>query len=115
MEGRCVTNVDCSIANDPDLKPIIEKFSKDESAFFAAFTSGFEKMVRLPATERSGVMAEFHSKLAIPVHENLLAEGSGFQVFMKGPKSASKSKFESSLKLPLLLLFLVQTYVTLFL
>ncbi|KAJ3208110.1 L-ascorbate peroxidase 1, cytosolic [Dinochytrium kinnereticum] len=75
LAGRCVTNIDCSIAADPALRPFLEKFAKDERAFFSSFESAYTRLTRLPQRRLFGLGGDGHEHLEIPVHANLKEEG----------------------------------------
>ncbi|KAI8925834.1 heme peroxidase [Entophlyctis helioformis] len=71
LAGNCRLNVDCGIANDPELRPLVEKYAADQAAFFAQFAASYGKMTGFT---RSQIMKE-HVKLIIPLHKNLVQEG----------------------------------------
>nr|KAJ3418120.1 L-ascorbate peroxidase 3 [Polyrhizophydium stewartii] len=70
LAGHCRTNVDCGIANDPELRPLVEKYAADQSAFFVQFEASFSKMTGLTASSLTDAFT-----LDIPVHKNLTQEG----------------------------------------
>ena len=45
LKGNCAVKIDCDIANDPELRPIVERFANDQNAFFEQYRKSFEKMV----------------------------------------------------------------------
>ena len=45
LAGKCPVPVDCQIANDPALRPIVQLYAKDQDAFFKQYVISFQKMV----------------------------------------------------------------------
>lgn len=72
LSGNCVLPIDRGIANDPDLRPIVERFANDQDAFFAQYTISFNKLINNQTTASLGNPVAAVVKL----HENLLSEGS---------------------------------------
>ncbi|KAJ3296284.1 hypothetical protein HDU79_007180 [Rhizoclosmatium sp. JEL0117] len=71
LNGNCRLNIDCNMANDPELRPIYELYANDEAAFFRQYQESFQKMTTV-GQNRAALVA-FH--LDISVHANLFAEG----------------------------------------
>ncbi|KAJ3041038.1 hypothetical protein HDV00_009938 [Rhizophlyctis rosea] len=72
LAGRCALPIDCLFAKDPILKPHIQLWASDQDAFFAQYATSFEKMMNLT---RSPLYPAVNLTAQIPVHQNLLAEG----------------------------------------
>ncbi|KAI8923967.1 heme peroxidase [Entophlyctis helioformis] len=70
LAGICALPLDCEIAKDPKLRPLVERYANDQNAFFAQYAISFEKLL---AQTRSPLMPAV--PLMISVHANLLAEG----------------------------------------
>ncbi|RKO88387.1 heme peroxidase [Blyttiomyces helicus] len=47
LKGNCPLPLDCQMANDPELRPHVEKFANDQSAFFDQYSISFEKFLGL--------------------------------------------------------------------
>ncbi|KAJ3382941.1 L-ascorbate peroxidase 3 [Entophlyctis sp. JEL0112] len=69
LAGNCVLNVDCAIAADPTMRPIVQKFAENQTAFFEQYSLSFPKLVTVG---QSG-LSQFH--VDISVHANLTEEG----------------------------------------
>ncbi|KAJ3110498.1 hypothetical protein HDU96_006523 [Phlyctochytrium bullatum] len=92
LDNRCVTNIDCAIAADPDMIPHIRRFAGDQAAFFKAFESAYVRMTRLPwKTALTGVReADGHVHLEVPKHRALEEEGrSGTTVPVRVPATTA--------------------------
>ncbi|KAJ3404211.1 hypothetical protein CcCBS67573_g05935 [Chytriomyces confervae] len=70
--GRCVLNIDCGIMRDGAMKTWIELYASDEAAFFKDYALAFNKMANLGQDETSLEAVV----LDVPVHKNLVVEGS---------------------------------------
>lgn len=70
LRNECVLEVDCLIARDPKLRPIVELFAKDQRFFFEKFSEAFTKL----ATVGHHNLAE-GILIDVPIHKNLYAEG----------------------------------------
>jgi L-ascorbate peroxidase len=70
LDGDCVLDIDCDIADDPDLRPLVQKYARDEKAFFEDFSKAFAKLTR----QGTGEFTK-EKKLKIPQHSNLKKEG----------------------------------------
>lgn len=68
--GKCAIPIDCQIALDPDMRPIVQEFAKDQAAFFTQYAISFPKMSALTNSTLQNPV-----ELNIPVHANLVAEG----------------------------------------
>jgi L-ascorbate peroxidase len=44
LKGRCPVPMDCEIANDPELRPIVMKYASDQKAFFDQYAVSFKKL-----------------------------------------------------------------------
>jgi hypothetical protein len=69
LENNCRLRVDCSIAADPELRPIVEEFANDEQSFFTQYKISYQKMTAVGANLLNYV------HLDIPLHKNLREEG----------------------------------------
>lgn len=72
LNGKCPLPFDCQIAKDPNMRPIVQKFATDQAAFFDQFQKSFEKIL---AFSHFGNDVKY-MKVNIPLHGNLLVEGS---------------------------------------
>ncbi|KAI9346130.1 heme peroxidase [Obelidium mucronatum] len=41
LKGNCLLNIDCGIAQDPELRPLVELYAADEQAFFKQYENLF--------------------------------------------------------------------------
>ncbi|KAI8845459.1 heme peroxidase [Chytridium lagenaria] len=82
LSGRCVTNIDCSMAADASLRPHIERFAASQSAFFNAFDAAYIRMTRLPQKELKGLGGDGHEHLVYRVHKDLVKEVLGVGLFL---------------------------------
>ena len=71
LDGKCRLRVDCGIAKDPELLPYVKLYANDQDAFFKQYAISFQKMVSIGHDQ---VLQSVH--IDVPVHENLMAEGS---------------------------------------
>ncbi|KAJ3280040.1 hypothetical protein HDU79_012059 [Rhizoclosmatium sp. JEL0117] len=71
LKGNCRLKVDCNIAKDPELRPIVELFALDQAAFFKQYALSYPKLTSIG--QNSNGWASFH--LDLTVHENLMKEG----------------------------------------
>ncbi|KAJ3014751.1 UNVERIFIED_CONTAM: L-ascorbate peroxidase 3 [Siphonaria sp. JEL0065] len=72
LKGNCVLNVDCNIAKDPELKPIVQLYANDQKAFFTQYAESYVKMTTVGQSGYPN-WASFH--LNVTVHEYLVEEG----------------------------------------
>ncbi|KAJ3279934.1 hypothetical protein HDU79_000183, partial [Rhizoclosmatium sp. JEL0117] len=71
LKGNCRLKVDCNIAKDPELRPIVELFAQDQAAFFKQYALSYPKLTSVG--QNNNGWASFH--LDLTVHENLVKEG----------------------------------------
>jgi hypothetical protein len=71
LRGECVIDIDCQIAQDPQLRPLVELYARDQNAFFRDFTKAYSKMMRQTPI-KLGLHAEL---LNVPDHPNVQEEG----------------------------------------
>ncbi|KAH6574044.1 hypothetical protein BASA61_003663 [Batrachochytrium salamandrivorans] len=69
LQGICAVPVDCDIANDPELRPIVQLYATDQQAFFKQYATSFAKLIS------QGTRLGPSISLVIDVHNNLMAEG----------------------------------------
>jgi catalase (peroxidase I) len=67
----CPLNIDCEIAVDPELRPKVIEWARDQNAFFQDFQKAYQKLQSRTVSE----LDDPGFTLNIPVHANLLAEG----------------------------------------
>ncbi|KAJ3050743.1 hypothetical protein HK097_008265, partial [Rhizophlyctis rosea] len=72
LRNRCALPIDCLFATDPILRPHIELWASDQTAFFDQYSKSFEKMLNLT---RSRLYPAVDLTNMIPFHRNLEAEG----------------------------------------
>ncbi|KAI9346133.1 heme peroxidase [Obelidium mucronatum] len=89
VKGKCVLNVDCGIAKDPELKPIVQLYADNQTAFFEQYKVSYVKMTTVGQTGYAN-WASFH--LNISVHENLVAEGGVNPVLVTAPPTTTSTK-----------------------
>ena len=53
LRGNCAVQIDCDIANDPELRPIVQRYANDQNAFFEQYTKSFEKLLGQSSSELS--------------------------------------------------------------
>ncbi|KAJ3014755.1 UNVERIFIED_CONTAM: L-ascorbate peroxidase 1, cytosolic [Siphonaria sp. JEL0065] len=70
LKGNCRLNIDCGIALDPELRPLVQLYANDEAAFFKQYQESFQKMTTL-GQDRSKLTA---FPLEVSLHKNLFAE-----------------------------------------
>ncbi|KAJ3289007.1 hypothetical protein HK104_007813 [Borealophlyctis nickersoniae] len=73
LAGNCALPVDCEIAQDPELKPFIQLWASNETAFFNQYAQSFEKLMALTSSPLSTAAVDYSN--VIPVHKNLKQEG----------------------------------------
>ncbi|KAK5665555.1 hypothetical protein QVD99_007901 [Batrachochytrium dendrobatidis] len=71
LAGHCPVPVDCDIANDPELRPIVQRYAADQKAFFDQYAISFAKL----SNQVTGVTLNPAMSISIAVHANLLEEG----------------------------------------
>nr|KAJ3410578.1 L-ascorbate peroxidase 3 [Polyrhizophydium stewartii] len=71
LAGKCVLPVDCSIAKDATLRPIVEKYANDQQAFFTQYAISFAKL--MGQTNDTTLLPSV--PVTIALHKNLFAEG----------------------------------------
>lgn len=71
LNGSCVIQIDCDMAKDRTLRPLVQKYASDQNAFFTAFKAAYAKMMRQTPSK----LTSAPQTLKIPVHLNLLEEG----------------------------------------
>ncbi|KAI8902261.1 heme peroxidase [Globomyces pollinis-pini] len=66
LKGQCALKIDCDIASDPALRPIVQKFANSQQEFFKQYQISFPKMNDL-------TISKLHEpqKLDIPSHDGL--------------------------------------------
>ena len=72
LRGECVVDIDCQIAKDPILRPLVEKYANDQNAFFVDFVAAYIKMMR-QTPDAPQLTPE--SLLTIPDHPGVQQEG----------------------------------------
>ncbi|KAJ3060947.1 L-ascorbate peroxidase 1, cytosolic [Podochytrium sp. JEL0797] len=72
LKGNCRLNIDCEMAKDVELRPIVELFANNQTAFFEQYRESFTKMTVVG--QNRGGLAAMH--VEIGVHKNLREEGS---------------------------------------
>lgn len=70
--GYCPVPVDCDIANDPEMRPFVELFARDQNAFFNQYAISFQKLIELSPVP----LDSNPTVLKVPVHQFLYEEGS---------------------------------------
>ncbi|KAI8611434.1 heme peroxidase [Chytriomyces sp. MP71] len=60
LAGNCVNPFDCTMARNADLKPYVQLYASNQTAFFTQYQASFEKMLALTA-----------SPLSQPIHLNI--------------------------------------------
>lgn len=71
LQGKCVINIDCLMAKDPVLRPLVRKYANNQNAFFQDFSVAYAKMMRQTPFQ----LSPSAQLLNIPDHPNLLTEG----------------------------------------
>lgn len=71
LQGKCVIDIDCEIAQDRKLRPLVQKFADNQTAFFEAFKVAYSKMMRQTPFKLSAQ----GQLLNIPEHPNVQTEG----------------------------------------
>jgi hypothetical protein len=93
LEGRCPLPFDCEIARDPIMKPMVERYAKDQNAFFIQYGISFTKMSRFTSstlTREINVVTSVHPKLEMEGIVNYT--GTSYQDPLSGsPYPSSKS------------------------
>jgi L-ascorbate peroxidase len=77
LQGKCAIQLDCDIANDPEMRPIVQRFADDQDAFFEQYKISFQKLLSQTKSELKSQDLEFS------VHDNLEAieqPGLNFQI-----------------------------------
>ena len=46
LEGKCLLKIDCEIAADPILRPIVKRYAEDQNAFFEQYKISFQKLIQ---------------------------------------------------------------------
>ncbi|RKO83190.1 heme peroxidase [Blyttiomyces helicus] len=71
--GRCALPIDCRFAEDATLGPIMRNYAQNETAFFTQYALSFEKLLNLTTSPLLPAVP-----LTIPLHANLVAEGTRY-------------------------------------
>lgn len=66
LQGKCAIKLDCDIANDPELRPLVKKYAEDQNAFFEQYKISFQKMLG----QTNSTLGP-KQNLKISVHRNL--------------------------------------------
>jgi L-ascorbate peroxidase len=66
LEGYCPVPIDCEIANDPALRPLVQRYADDQQAFFDQYAFSFRKLI----DQTSSPLGQPQS-LNIPLHVGL--------------------------------------------
>ncbi|KAJ3334064.1 hypothetical protein HDU76_011588 [Blyttiomyces sp. JEL0837] len=71
LQGNCVLPIDCAFAKDANLLPYIQLYATNQTSFFVQYSQSLQKLMELTTSPLSANPIP----LEIPVHANLLAEG----------------------------------------
>ena len=66
LEGYCPVPMDCEIAKDPILRPLVEKYANDQQAFFDQYAISFTKLI----DQTSSTLGQ-PQKVNVPLHVGL--------------------------------------------
>lgn len=70
LNGYCPLPFDCAVATDPTLRGYVQLYAANQTAFFEQYAKSYSKMVALGRNLATTV------SVSIPVHANLVPEGS---------------------------------------
>ena len=51
LQNKCLIRMDCDIANDPELRSIVQRFAENETAFFEQYKVSFKKLLEQTKSE----------------------------------------------------------------
>ena len=94
LKGNCAVKIDCDIANDPELRPIVERFARDQNAFFEQYAISFAKMVE----QTSSVLGDVQD-LKISKHNGLYETKQPPIAFEMGPQTTGSGAAANMLTL----------------
>ncbi|KAJ3334885.1 hypothetical protein HDU91_002468 [Kappamyces sp. JEL0680] len=66
LNGHCPVPIDCEIARDPELRPIVQQYASDQNAFFAQYAKSFLKLNSQTLSQLSAPYS-----VNIPAHQGL--------------------------------------------
>ncbi|KAI8609047.1 heme peroxidase [Chytriomyces sp. MP71] len=76
LKGNCRLNTDCNIAKDPELRPYVELFACNQTAFFEQYPKSYLKLTTIGQNPANFTSEPYPSGPGgFQVHSNLLMEG----------------------------------------
>ncbi|KAI8893343.1 heme peroxidase [Globomyces pollinis-pini] len=70
LNGKCILNIDCGIAKDPIMRPIVQRYADNQDLFFKNYAKAYPKLAKISHRDLHKAVL-----LRIPLHENLIEEG----------------------------------------